>query len=167
MTRIGDEISGPLVVLTAKSSVVADVLFDLSPIQPSYANFTLKGDNLSKQINERFNHNFCLTVKKAPRPAVAVREAIEALVKRHGMPRARFQQDATAACSWLQYISTGAVTSFHFCNWKNVTVGQVRPALEEARQSLGIEKGPILKVDFKHEQYPMVVAHQLIVDLVS
>jgi amino acid adenylation domain-containing protein len=174
ITRIGDDITSPLVSLTAKTAVVAEeanVLFDLSPIQQFYANFTLKGDYLSKQTNKRFNHTFCLTVKKGPLSAAAVRGAIEALVERHGMLRARFQQDATAACGWRQYISAEAASSFRFCNWDNVTAEQVRPALEEARQGLDIEKGPIMALDLvtasKDEQYLMIVAHHLVVDLVS
>ncbi|KAL2132502.1 hypothetical protein VTI74DRAFT_3721 [Chaetomium olivicolor] len=159
---------------TARMQVAEETpneLFDLSPIQQFYANFTLKADYLSKQTNKRFNHTFCLRVKKPRLSAAAVREAIEALVKRHGMLRARFQQDPSAACGWRQYISTDATGSFRFCSWDDATLELVRPAVEEARLGLDIEKGPLMAVDLvtvnNDEQYLMVVAHHLVVDLVS
>ncbi|KAK4153960.1 hypothetical protein C8A00DRAFT_33292 [Chaetomidium leptoderma] len=183
ITRLGADITGALAPLdtgsiTQKAPVVVateetNEVFDLSPMQQFYANFTLGEDYLSKQTNKRFNHTFCLAVKKSPLSAAAVRGAIEALVKRHGMLRARFQRDETAACGWRQYISTEAASSFRFHHWENATVEQVRPALEEARQGLDIEKGPLMAVDLvtannrENQQYLMVVAHHLVVDLVS
>ncbi|KAL2260259.1 hypothetical protein VTK26DRAFT_5769 [Humicola hyalothermophila] len=150
---------------------VTNQVFDLTPIQQFYANFTLRNDYLSKQTNKRFNHMFCLTVRRTPLAADTVRGAIEALVNRHGMLRARFQRDETAACGWRQYISTDAAGSYRFCTWDGVTVEQIRPALEQARQGLDIENGPLISADFvnvsDHEQYLMIVAHHLVVDLVS
>lgn len=174
ITRIGGDALDALIPLTGKAPVVAEEtnkLFDLSPMQQFYANFTLKPDNLSKQTNKRFNHTFCLTVKKPSLSAASIREAIEALVRRHGMLRARFQRVENAACGWRQYVSTEVASSFRFRNWEDVTVEKVRPSLEDARQGLDIEKGPIMAVDLvtvnKEEQYLMVVAHHLVVDLVS
>jgi amino acid adenylation domain-containing protein len=175
-SRVGGTggVSGAIVPVAAPVKVAEEItneLFDLTPIQQFYANFTLKSDYLSKQTNKRFNHTFCLKVKKTSLSAVAVQEAIEALVNRHGMLRARFQKDKTAACGWRQYISTETTDSYRFRTWDNFTVEQVTPSLEEARQGLDIEKGPLMAVDFvtvnKGEQYLMIVAHHLVVDLVS
>lgn len=150
---------------------ITNELFDLTPIQQFYANFTLKSDYLSKQTNKRFNHTFCLTVKRTPLTAEVIKGAIEALVSRHGMLRARFKRDDTAACGWRQYITTETVDAYRFCSWDDVTVEQVKPALEQARLGLDLENGPIMAVDFvntsKDEQYLMIVAHHLVVDLVS
>ncbi|KAL2015279.1 hypothetical protein VTK56DRAFT_5920 [Thermocarpiscus australiensis] len=177
ITRIGGDKAGAIVPLSASQTpvVVAEEktgeLFDLSPMQQFYANFALKDDYLSKQTNKNFNHTFCLAVKQPPLSTEAVRSASEALVKRHGMLRARFQRDGAAACGWRQYISADAAGSFRFRHWENVTVKQVKPSLEEARQGLDIETGPLMAVDLvtvnKDEQYLMVVAHHLVVDLVS
>jgi amino acid adenylation domain-containing protein len=175
ITRIGgDSIIGAIPPLSTKLPVLADdtgELFDLSPMQQFYANFALRDDYLSMQTNKHFNHTFCLAVKQGPLSADAVRSAFEALIKRHSMLRARFQRDGTVACGWRQYISSDAPGSFRFRDWENTTIKKIKPTLEEARQGLDIEKGPLMAVDLvtvnKSEQYLMVVAHHLVVDLVS
>jgi non-ribosomal peptide synthase protein (TIGR01720 family) len=87
------------------------------------------------------------------------------------MLRARFQQEATAACGWRQYISTDTARSYRFRSWNDVSVEQIKPVLEQARQGLDIENGPVMAVDLvtanNNEQYLMMVAHHLVVDLVS
>ncbi|KAK4139717.1 uncharacterized protein C8A04DRAFT_40505 [Dichotomopilus funicola] len=177
ITRIGGDKLGAITLTPSAHAQVPEEtgeLFDLSPMQQFYANFALKDDYLSQQTNKNFNHTFCLAVKQPPLSAEAVRGAFEALVKRHGMLRARFQRDAAAACGWRQYISADAAGSFRFRNWENVTVKKIKPALEEARQGLDIETGPLMAVDLvtvskdkDGEQYLMIVAHHLVVDLVS
>ncbi|KAH8203786.1 hypothetical protein TruAng_002079 [Truncatella angustata] len=156
-------------VPAAQVEDTTDELFDLTPVQQFYANFTLKGDYLSKQTNKRFNHTFCLGVKEPLSPAV-VNKALEALVDRHSMLRARFQKDQSAACGWKQYISSNIVDSYRFNSWDGVSAEEVKPVIEQHRQGLDIENGPIMAVDLvsnKKEQHFYIVAHHLVVDLVS
>lgn len=158
-----------VVAPAAKIEEATNQPFDLTPIQQFYANFTLKGDYLSKQTNKRFNHTFCLGVKEQLSSS-AVNKALEALVSRHSMLRARFQKDKSAACGWKQYISTDVHGSYRFGNWEGVNFDQVKPVIEQNRQSLDIENGPIMAVDLvshKGEQQCYIVAHHLVVDLVS
>ncbi|KAM7189563.1 hypothetical protein V8F20_010102 [Naviculisporaceae sp. PSN 640] len=146
-------------------------LFDLSPIQQFYAGVALGEDYLSKETNKRFNHTFCLTVRR-PMAASTVKGALEALVMRHSMLRARFQPDETASCGWKQYISADVSGSLRFASWEDVSLEQVKPVVEQARVGLDIENGPLVSVDLvtppaATEQYLMIVAHHLVVDLVS
>ncbi|KAM7211069.1 hypothetical protein V8F06_013547 [Rhypophila decipiens] len=146
-------------------------LFDLSPIQQYYAGVALGNDYLSKQTNKRFNHTFCLTVRR-PLPASTVKAALEALITRHSMLRARFQPDKTVSCGWKQYISSDITGSLRFASWEEASLEQVKPVVEQARLGLDIENGPLVSVDLITapnftEQHLMIVAHHLVVDLVS
>jgi len=148
-----------------------DEVFDLAPIQQFYANFTLKETNyLSKQTNKRFNHTFCLRVK-TPICAKDLSRALDALVERHSMLRARFVRDAAAPCGFRQYVSSKATESFRFRAWDNYTIDQVKPSIEKARLGLDLEKGPIMAADLvtvdDDDQYFFIVAHHLVVDMMS
>ncbi|KAK6086190.1 non-ribosomal peptide synthetase protein [Seiridium cupressi] len=165
IARGGNAVAVP----AAKVEETTNELFDLTPIQQFYANFTLKGDYLSKQTNKRFNHTFCLGVKE-PISSSVVNKALEALVNRHAMLRARFQKDKAAACGWKQYVSTDVANSYRFTSWDGVGIEQVKPVIEQNRQGLDLEKGPIMAVDLvsnEDEQHFYIVAHHLVVDLVS
>lgn len=144
--------------------------FDLSPIQQFYADFTLGPDELSKSTNARFNHSFCLHVKK-PLQAADLARALDTLVGRHSMLRARFQTEPTAPSGWRQFVTDNVDDSLHFCAWNNITLDQARPCLEEARIGLDIENGPICAADLvtvdQDTQYLFIVAHHLVVDMVS
>jgi aryl carrier-like protein len=146
-------------------------VFDLTPMQQYYANFTLKQSNyLCKQTNKRFNHTFCLRVKKRL-SASDLSMALEALVERHSMLRARFVRDEGAACGWRQYVPDMSSGSFHFGSWDNYTIDQITPTIEKFRLSLDLENGPIMAADLvtvdEENQYFFIVAHHLVVDLVS
>ncbi|KAK7937713.1 Nonribosomal peptide synthetase [Apiospora aurea] len=145
-------------------------LFDLSPVQQYYANHALNNDYLSIETNKRFNHTFCLAVKK-PLNAALAQEALQALINRHSMLRVRFQKDTTAPCGWKQYISPDFAGSHRFRSWENTPLDEVKPSIEEARQGLNMEDGPIMAADLvtvsEGQQYLFVVAQHLVVDLVS
>ncbi|KAK8015924.1 Phenylalanine racemase (ATP-hydrolyzing) [Apiospora marii] len=168
-SRIAREDSGANQLVSAFEDPIEE-LFDLSPVQQYYANHALNDDYLSNETNKRFNHTFCLTVKK-PLDAALARQALEALITRHSMLRVRFQKDATAPCGWKQYISPDFAGSHQFRSWEDTTLEEVKPSVEETRQSLNMEDGPIMAADLvtinEHEQYLFIVAHHLVVDLVS
>ncbi|KAF7537510.1 hypothetical protein G7054_g3642 [Neopestalotiopsis clavispora] len=172
ITQLAARIARGGKVAVVPAAPVVDVeneLFDLTPIQQYYANFTLKDDYLSKQTNKRFNHTFRMGIK-TPIKAASVKKSMEALIKRHAMLRARFQKDTSAACGWRQYISSEVDTSYQFTAWEDANLEEVLPIIEQNRTSLDIENGPLVAVDFVtngDEQLFYIVAHHLVVDLVS
>ena len=145
-------------------------LFELTPIQKFYADTALQDDCLSRETNRRFNHTFCLRVRRSIQ-ATELARALETIVRRHSMLRARFKRDPTTQNEWMQLISDNVADSFRFRAWNNVTLDQVKPCIEEARTGLDVEQGPLLAADLVsvngHEQYFFVVAHHLVVDMVS
>ncbi|KAK8007409.1 hypothetical protein PG989_001399 [Apiospora arundinis] len=168
-SRIARDDSAAMQLFSAVEDPIEE-LFDLSPVQQYYANHALGDDYLSKETNKRFNHTFCLTVKKPLDPAHA-QKALAALINRHSMLRVRFQKDTTAPCGWKQYISPDVAGS-HLCrSWVDTPLDAVKPTIEQTRHSLNMEDGPIMAADLvtvnEHEQYLFVVAHHLVVDLVS
>ncbi|KAK8117793.1 Nonribosomal peptide synthetase [Apiospora kogelbergensis] len=168
-SRIARDDSAAMQLVSAVEDPIEE-LFDLSPVQQYYANHALNDDYLSKETNKRFNHTFCLTVKKPLDPALA-QKALEALVNRHSMLRVRFQKDTTAPCGWKQYISPDLAGSHRFRSWVDTPLDAVKPTIEQTRQGLDMEDGPIMAADLVtangHEQYLFIVAHHLVVDLVS
>ena len=168
-SRIARDDSAAMQLVSAVEDPIEE-LFDLSPVQQYYANHALNDDYLSKETNKRFNHTFCLTVKKPLDPALA-QKALEALINRHSMLRVRFQKDTTAPCGWKQYISPDLAGSHRFRSWVGTPLDAVKPTIEQTRQGLDMEDGPIMAADLVtvngHEQYLFIVAHHLVVDLVS
>ena len=87
------------------------------------------------------------------------------------MLRAVLFADAALPRLAASIISSKSTESFHFRAWDNYTIDQVKPSIEKARIGLDIEKGPIMAADLvavdKDNQYFFIVAHHLVVDLVS
>ncbi len=111
-----------------------------------------------------------------PVAARDVAHALDALVERHSMLRARFVRDPSHPCGWRQYVSTKTTESYRFRAWDRYTLDQVRPSIEQARLSLDIEKGPIMAADLvtteadqsgAQQQWLFMVAHHLVVDMIS
>ncbi|KAK8091788.1 nonribosomal peptide synthase Pes1 [Apiospora hydei] len=144
-SRIARDDSTAMQLVSAVEDPIEE-LFDLSPVQQYYANHALNNDYLSIETNKRFNHTFCLAVKK-PLDAALAQEALQALINRHSMLRVRFQKDTTAPCGWKQYISPDFEGSHRFRSWENTPLDEVKPSIEEARQGLNMEDGPIMAAD--------------------
>ncbi|TLS31578.1 hypothetical protein PpBr36_03900 [Pyricularia pennisetigena] len=148
-------------------------LFDLTPMQQYYAGLALGDDELSRQTDARFNHSFCIKLKRPINPAV-LSGAYSELISRHMMLRVRLQRcdKETAACGFRQFISPDVKKSFRLREWSNVaSVDDVKDRLEDARITLDLEHGPISSLDLVSttagDSFLYLVAHHLVVDLIS
>ncbi|KAI6311408.1 NRPS [Pyricularia oryzae] len=148
-------------------------LFDLTPMQQYYASLALGNDELSRQTDARFNHSFCIKLKRPINPAI-LSSAYSQLISRHMMLRVRLQRCGTeqAACGFRQFVSPDVKRSFRLREWSNVaSVDDVKDRLEDARITLDLENGPISSLDLVSttagDSFLYIVAHHLVVDLVS
>lgn len=143
-----------------------DQLFDLSPVQRMY--FQLAGPDSDHTRDGRFNQSQLLRIKRKTEPKT-LRNAVEIIVQQHSMFRARFSQNRTG--SWQQRISPLAAGSYRFREHWVQHLGQILPLLADSQTSLDIEHGPLFAVELfntdQHGQILSLVAHHLIVDVVS
>ena len=137
-----------------------DTPFELSPIQRMFFDFQDMGKNM-------FNQAFLVRVSRNVQ-ADQVKDGIEQLVLRHSMLRARFMQvDGT----WNQKILADAACCYQFQHHDIPSLHAARSLLNHSQQILDIEQGPMLAVDLintnQEGQFLFMVAHHLVVDLVS
>ena len=145
--------------------VKTDTLFSLSPIQQMFFAAAPNGVN-------HFNQSFFLRVNR-PVVAADLLQASTALVARHHMLRARFRKTEvdSKATRWEQLISRELEGSFRFGDHQITSLEDSRDIILAAQTSLHIESDPVFAVELmttrSGEQYLFVVAHHLVVDLVS
>ncbi|KAI9848835.1 MAG: NRPS [Sclerophora amabilis] len=142
-----------------------DVPFDLSPIQQLYFNVAPQGPKAKG--SHHFNQSFLLRLGRSIAAADLAR-SLEAVVRQHSMLRARFQQHGGR---WMQLLTQEVAESYRF-EVHEVAQREEMMSLVASRQSeLDIESGPIFTADlFKFpgdEQVLFLVAHHLVIDLVS
>ncbi|KAL7912424.1 hypothetical protein GGI35DRAFT_491025 [Trichoderma velutinum] len=136
-----------------------DKTFPLSPMQNLYM-------HLQPSPNLPYDQNFFLGLKTKLSHAV-ITAAIEALVERHSILRARFFQDNEG--TWQQKISQDISGSIHTCT-KQESKQSVANTIAQCRDSLDIVKGPLIAVciiDENKMQSLFLSIHHLVVDLVS
>ena len=138
-----------------------NVCFDLSPIQQMFFETAPDGHN-------HFNQSFLVLLARPVDPADVAR-AIEAIVAQHRMLRARFCM--TPHGQWTQAVVESSVNSFIFTYHEVGSRQKIDPITRASQGSLNITHGPLFAVDMiKVEggaQYLFLVAHHLIIDLVS
>lgn len=143
-----------------------DKVFDLSPVQRMY--FQLAGPDCDHTRDGRFNQSQLLRIKRKTEPK-AVQDAIEIIVQQHSMFRARFSRSQAGA--WQQRISPLAAGSYRFREHQVEDSAQILQLLADSQTSLSIEHGPLFAVELinttKHGQILSLVAHHLIIDVVS
>ena len=147
-----------------------NVPFDLSPMQKYYANYALRSDPLSRSTNERFNQTFCLRLKQKTSKEVLA-HAIKGIVSQHSMLQARFRPSGGDDGSWTQVLTGDISGSFRYRTYELKSLNKAKPYLEHSRTGLNIESGPILAADLVNVpgegQYLFLVAHHLVIDMVS
>lgn len=140
-------------------------LFPLSPIQRMFTSIS-PGEN-------HFNQSFL--VKASPfKSRVSgddVRRALDVIVQRHAMLRARFQQIGRSFKQWIEPVvdNSYAFESWEFSDGVKFPTEAV-DRIRQTQQSLNIEVGPVLAGDLfniGHDQYLFLTAHHLVIDLVS
>ncbi len=135
--------------------------FDLSPIQRLWF-------QLPKQGKAHFNQSFFLHVTR-PVSEDNARRAVEAVVSRHSMLRARF--DDIGHGVWQQRVTEDVSDSYwfraHTINEKN----DATAAVNECQQLLDPYNGPLFGAELFNlrdgKQLLFAVGHHLVIDLVS
>lgn len=151
---------------------VLDTPFELSPIQKLYFEIAPSG---SMQASHHFNQSFLLRLTQKIEKSQLAR-AIETLVGRHSMLRARFQHGENG--QWTQLITSDISESYRFEAHDLRRREQVNQIVTVRQSSLNIADGPVFMADFfdivgeqildeKPQQLLFVVAHHLVIDLVS
>jgi amino acid adenylation domain-containing protein/non-ribosomal peptide synthase protein (TIGR01720 family) len=139
-----------------------EVPFELSPIQQYH--FQVRGEG-----EGHFNQSFFLRLTRKILEK-DLRRAIETLVGRHSMLRARFSQSA-AHGKWEQRITQEIDTSYRLRVHYLSTREQGRPAVADSQACLNAVHGPLLAVDLLdingQEQLLSLIGHHLVIDLVS
>lgn len=135
--------------------------FELSPIQKLYF-------SRPNYAQGHYNQSFLLrTSQRIPEPDL--RRAIETIVRRRSMLRARFSQDP--AGEWQQRVTNEVASSYRLRTLDLASIDQVDHALVDSQTCLEVTQGPLFAADLIHvnggEELLFVVAHHLVIDLVS
>ncbi|CAI7648521.1 unnamed protein product [Penicillium glandicola] len=141
-----------------------EVWFELSPIQKLFFERVPDGHN-------KFTLEFILRLGK-PLPSPEIKRAMEKIVATHSMLRARFEQRADG--QWGQIIGPDVSQSLRFRTHQVPSMND-RKALQRilsiSQNSLDIVQGVMIVVDIittdAGEQYMGLMAHHLVIDLVS
>lgn len=142
-----------------------DTPFELSPIQQFY--FQLEPDGSVAGNPSRYNQSFMLRLKRYT-PAYKLTRAIDNVVQRHSMLRARFRRVERGR--WIQYVVPATRQSYRFREHQVVSREQVKGLVTGVQAEIDILKGPVLAADLFNEeegQLLSLVAHHAVVDLVS
>jgi len=144
--------------------------FELSPIQKLH--FQTRG---VAEGDEHFNQSFCLRMA-CHVDETAIRQAVEFLVKRHEMLRARFVQ--TESSSWQQLITADVDSSYRFRahsltgTSSDADDAAIDAGIASAQGCLSVTRGPVFAAELFHglgngRPTLFMTAHHLVVDLVS
>ena len=141
---------------------IIDQPFDLSPIQHLY--FSRPGHS-----EGHYNQSFLLRVSRTIVASEMIK-AIEIVIKRHSMLRARFAQNATTG-DWQQRVTNEVLSSYRLRTLKLESRDHVDAELTNSQTCLNPVQGPMFAADIidvnDAEQLLFVVAHHLVIDLVS
>ncbi|CAG8122380.1 unnamed protein product [Penicillium salamii] len=139
-----------------------DEPFNLSPIQVLHFGVRKEGQG-------HFNQGI-LTRLNRPLGEQALRKAVESLISRHSMLRARFT-DAGSATASSQHITRDVQGSYRWRLHNVESMEEANTHIAESQASINCFSGPMLAVDyFKLEDQPDILsmtAHHLVVDIVS
>lgn len=143
---------------------ITNTPFGLSPIQRLF--FDIQADP-----RQQFNQSFLLRLSST----IAVEDlhwAAEAVVRKHSMLRARFEQKPDG--QWNQRVMPAAAMAGSYrCLVHTVpNPGQWRGIVAAAQKAIDMEKGPVFSLELiniasDQTQYLLLVAHNLVTDVVS
>ncbi|KIA75536.1 hypothetical protein HK57_00693 [Aspergillus ustus] len=136
--------------------------FLLSPIQALHFKVRQEGQGY-------FNQSI-LTCLSRRIEGPALRQAIETLVLKHSMLRARFEKSSVDG-SIHQRITNEVATSYRWHHHQVVSESGIDEKIADSQSSLSCFSGPLLAIDFfdigGDKQILSMVAHHLVVDIVS
>lgn len=135
--------------------------FELSPIQKLY---------FSRPNHDQGHYNQSFLLRTSQHiPEADLRKAIETVVRRRSMLRARFSQDP--AGKWQQRVTNEVASSYRLRTLSLDSIDQVDHAIVDSQTCLEVTHGPLFAADLiqvtEGEQLLFVVAHHLVIDLVS
>lgn len=142
--------------------------FSLSPMQKLFFNTTLQ-DSLDSnhRRNCRFVHGLMLQIKGDVEVG-NVQAAVEALVARHDMLRARFLETDQG---WAQNILPQAHDSYRFRHHTVGTDNEVLAVVERTKAAINPKHGPVFATELvtrsTHGHFLYMAAHHLVVDFIS
>ncbi|KAF9765373.1 hypothetical protein IL306_002344 [Fusarium sp. DS 682] len=135
--------------------------FDLSPIQKLYF-------SRPNHAQGHYNQSFLLRTSQHICES-DMRKAMEAIIQRHSMLRARFNQDTGG--EWQQRVTNEVKSSYRLRTLKLASRQELGHSLADSQTCLNIINGPLVAADLierdGEEQLLFVVAHHLVIDLVS
>ncbi|KAB5522985.1 non-ribosomal peptide synthetase [Coniochaeta sp. 2T2.1] len=160
------QVSKPLTSVTTQAPAEEETSepFGLSPIQRMYMHLSSKhtGDG-------RFNQSNVLGVAGRI-PVATIKRAMDMIVQRHPMLRARFVRNNEGA--WEQRIAKAGSSAYRCLEHSVRSRHDLKDLMAATQRDLSIEDGPVFSVDlFKvsTEDHTIIymVAHHLVVDIVS
>lgn len=136
--------------------------FDLSPIQELFFEKTPEG-------HDGFTQQFLLRISQ-PIETSKIHQAMETIIRQHSMLRACFERSYSG--KWKQHILQDNETPSFFQEYSvpNAETCVLQKILSDSQKTMDIRKGKVLAVDLirtPKEQYLSVMAHHLVIDLVS
>ncbi|KAL9561367.1 hypothetical protein ACKAV7_014722 [Fusarium commune] len=143
--------------------------FPLSPMQQLYFQTSMNSmaqTNATKASGYRYTQSIMLRAKRTV-DEYDIEVAVEAMVARHAMLRARFR---SVYDNWVQMILPQASKSYLFACLTDCNVEETTALLGKAEAAIDPIQGPVFAavyVKSNDEQMLYLVAHQLIVDTTS
>jgi amino acid adenylation domain-containing protein/non-ribosomal peptide synthase protein (TIGR01720 family) len=133
--------------------------FSLSPMQQFYF-------ELSRGQPTHFNQSFLLRLRE-PLASGHIEDAVRRVVKMHSMLRARFQSATDVVGGWHQLVTAQPHAYTHY---RAQTREEMNQIITRTQTSIDIRQGPVFAVngfEFEGAQVLFMVAHHLVIDLVS
>jgi amino acid adenylation domain-containing protein/non-ribosomal peptide synthase protein (TIGR01720 family) len=144
-----------------------DTPFELSPIQQLYFNQIVPQGMAGATRGHHFHQSFLIRFRQGV-DSEQVSRAVQLIVARHSMLRTRFHRDHSG--KWTQLVPRNT-ESFHFQEQEVASRGELITLAQVSRSSLNIVDGPVFAATMfnahESQQYLFLVAHHLVVDLVS
>ncbi|KAF2873546.1 nonribosomal peptide synthase [Massariosphaeria phaeospora] len=134
--------------------------FGLTPIQSLWY-------QLPNQGHGHFNQSFYLRVKRRT-TEFEFRSAVQKLVSRHSMLRARFS--FSDEHGWQQRVTEDVNNSYRFRYRTALNKAEIDVAIEDSQKCLNPTTGPLFAADLFEvggEQHAFLVGHHLVIDLVT
>ncbi|KAL2812692.1 hypothetical protein BJX63DRAFT_432394 [Aspergillus granulosus] len=139
-----------------------DEPFDLSPVQALHFKV--------RQEDQGYFNQSILTRLNRRIGATTLRQAIETVILKHSMLRARFEK-STVDGSIHQRITNEVATSYRWRHHQVVSESAIDEYIANSQSSLSCFSGPLLAIDLfdvsGDKQTLSLVAHHLVVDIVS
>ncbi|KAH7149046.1 hypothetical protein B0J13DRAFT_662854 [Dactylonectria estremocensis] len=143
--------------------------YPLAPMQQLYFQTAMRHlEDPNRIAGPDFRHSQSMLLRiKGGADTADVEAAVEAIVARHAMLRARFRP---VHDEWVQVVIPQASNSYRFGRHADVDEEELAVLIEAAQASLDPKDGPVFAVEHvrnENEQLLYLVAHRLVVDLIS